>query len=87
MTRMTFGANCSPCSANYVKNENAKRFGDTYPRAVQAIIQNHYVDDLLDCFDDEDAENYHVTIRSALHSCTCYCFCENIYARSVEICR
>lgn len=51
MTRMTFGASCSPSSAQHVKNVNAKAFEDSHPRAVQAITQNHYVDDWLDSVD------------------------------------
>ncbi|XP_055918648.1 uncharacterized protein LOC129950751 [Eupeodes corollae] len=45
---MTFGATCSPSSAQFVKNLNAKKYEKDYPRAVEAIIKNHYVDDLLD---------------------------------------
>lgn len=53
---MTFGATCSPTSAQFVKNENAKRFVEEFPEAVTAITENHYVDDLLHSFDcDADA--------------------------------
>lgn len=48
MDVMTFGANCSPSSAQFVKNKNAEGFNDTHPRAVNAIIENHYVDDMMD---------------------------------------
>lgn len=51
MTRMTFGATCSPCSAHFIKDENAKKYSDIYPRAVEAIIRNHYVDNLLESFE------------------------------------
>lgn len=51
MQVMTFGASCSPSSAQYVKNLNAKEFTKTHPRAVEAIVDNHYVDDLLDSLD------------------------------------
>ncbi|XP_062541184.1 uncharacterized protein LOC134209208 [Armigeres subalbatus] len=44
---MTFGACCSPSTAQYVKNTNAKRFHRDYPAAVNAIIKRHYVDDML----------------------------------------
>lgn len=54
MTRMTFGASCSPCSATYVLRENANQFSVQHPRAVESIRENHYVDDLLDSFDSED---------------------------------
>ncbi|XP_062557656.1 uncharacterized protein LOC134222521 [Armigeres subalbatus] len=42
---MTFGACCSPSSAQFVKNLSAKRFKWDYP-AVE-VIQRHYVDDML----------------------------------------
>ncbi|XP_053686362.1 uncharacterized protein LOC128735909 [Sabethes cyaneus] len=44
----TFGATCSPASAQYVKNKNAGDFVEEFPRAVEGIIDNHYVDDYLD---------------------------------------
>ncbi|XP_055631971.1 uncharacterized protein LOC129771880 [Toxorhynchites rutilus septentrionalis] len=47
----TFGATCSPCIAQFVKNENARAYIESYPRAVQGIIENHYVDDFLDSTD------------------------------------
>ncbi|XP_062716211.1 uncharacterized protein LOC134291877 [Aedes albopictus] len=46
----TFGATCSPASAQYVKNLNAEEFAVIYPRAAAAIVKNHYVDDYLDSF-------------------------------------
>lgn len=41
MRVMTFGATCSPTSAQYVKNVNASRFEDQYPDAVKAIRELH----------------------------------------------
>ncbi|XP_062713760.1 uncharacterized protein LOC134290608 [Aedes albopictus] len=45
-----FGAACSPSSAQYIKNLNAKDFEAVYPRAAEAIVRRHYVDDYLDSF-------------------------------------
>ncbi|XP_058465085.1 uncharacterized protein LOC131438809 [Malaya genurostris] len=50
----TFGAKCSPCSAHYVKNLNAKEFESIFPLAVSAIVNNTYVDDYLDSRDTID---------------------------------
>lgn len=47
VTVMTFGASCSPSAAQYVKNLNADRFNAEYPRAVESIKDEHYVDDML----------------------------------------
>ncbi|XP_055523080.1 uncharacterized protein LOC129717248 [Wyeomyia smithii] len=47
----TFGATCSPCSAQFVKNLNAKQFEKGFPEAAVAIIEKHYVDDYYDSVD------------------------------------
>jgi hypothetical protein len=51
---MTFGACSSPASAEWIKNENAKLFQKSQPRAVESIVQSHYVDDFIDSFLSED---------------------------------
>ncbi|XP_055591192.1 uncharacterized protein LOC129743240 [Uranotaenia lowii] len=51
---MTFGATCSPSTAQYVKNYNAERFQDEFPRAVEAIVKEHYVDDMLSSVETEE---------------------------------
>lgn len=48
MCVMTFGSRCSPAAAQFVKNKNAKIFARSHPRAVEAIIDNYYVDDMMD---------------------------------------
>ncbi|XP_062713284.1 uncharacterized protein LOC134290229 [Aedes albopictus] len=47
----TFGSTSSPCSAQYVKNLNAKEFAGQFPAAAVAIVENHYVDDYFDSVD------------------------------------
>ncbi|XP_037809127.1 uncharacterized protein LOC119601932, partial [Lucilia sericata] len=54
MQAMIFGSASSPCSAQYVKNLNAKRFEKTDARAYKAIVDCHYVDDYVDSFDTID---------------------------------
>ncbi|XP_058817217.1 uncharacterized protein LOC131680521 [Topomyia yanbarensis] len=52
-----FGATCSPSSAQYVKNLNAKEFASQYPEAVNDIVKCHYVDDYLGSYETvEDAK-------------------------------
>ncbi|XP_058828272.1 uncharacterized protein LOC131688137 [Topomyia yanbarensis] len=47
MQVMTFGASCSPATAQFVKNKNADRFEGEYPEAVTVIKEGHYVDDMV----------------------------------------
>ncbi|XP_062538355.1 uncharacterized protein LOC134206642 [Armigeres subalbatus] len=51
---MTFGAACSPSCAHYVKNRNADRFSDQYPRAVEYVKYEHYVGDMLASVETEE---------------------------------
>lgn len=47
MNVLIFGASCAPCVSQYVKNEHAAKYENTYPEAVAAIKNSHYVDDFL----------------------------------------
>ncbi|XP_055615070.1 uncharacterized protein LOC129761373 [Toxorhynchites rutilus septentrionalis] len=51
---MIFGARSSPTTAQFVKNHNAQRFEAEYPAAAVAIINNHYVDDMLASTETEE---------------------------------
>ncbi|XP_036346044.1 uncharacterized protein LOC118755304, partial [Rhagoletis pomonella] len=51
MTSLIFGAVCSPCIAEYIKNKNAKEYRAQFPDAATTIINKHYVDDLVASFD------------------------------------
>ncbi|XP_065088427.1 uncharacterized protein LOC135709909 [Ochlerotatus camptorhynchus] len=54
MKVMTFGATCSPSCAQYVKNHNAQRFQEQFPRAAEATVKEHYVDDMLSSVESEE---------------------------------
>ncbi|XP_058451241.1 uncharacterized protein LOC131430355 [Malaya genurostris] len=61
----TFGSTCSPCSAHYIKNKNATDFAHRWPRAAEAIIKGHYVDDYLDSFNSiEEAKRVTMEVTS-----------------------
>ncbi|XP_062538677.1 uncharacterized protein LOC134206950 [Armigeres subalbatus] len=53
MNVLPFGVSCAPSIAQYVKNTNARRFEKEYPSAVRAIIDHHYVDDMLSSVESE----------------------------------
>ncbi|XP_065094703.1 uncharacterized protein LOC135715317, partial [Ochlerotatus camptorhynchus] len=63
-----FGATCSPCSAQYVKNLNAEEWKMQYPRAAVAIQENHYVDDYLDSVDTEEEAVQLIKEVKAVHA-------------------
>ncbi|XP_062699419.1 uncharacterized protein LOC134284496 [Aedes albopictus] len=68
MDVVTFGATCSPCSAQYAKNLNAADYEAEYPEAARAITKNTYVDDYLDSRDTiEEAVQLAVSVRE-VHS-------------------
>ncbi|XP_053698911.1 uncharacterized protein LOC128745869 [Sabethes cyaneus] len=68
MNVATFGSKCSPASAQFVKNQNAMEFAEEYPRGVECIVKNHYIDDLLESFGSaEEAARVMQAVR-AIHS-------------------
>lgn len=50
MQVMTFGATCSPASAQHIKHVNAAEHADRHPAAAAAIQTKHYVDDYVASF-------------------------------------
>ncbi|KXJ71123.1 hypothetical protein RP20_CCG021397 [Aedes albopictus] len=54
MDVVIFGASCSPCLAQFIKNLNAREHLQEYPAAADAVIRKHYVDDYFDSVDTED---------------------------------
>lgn len=57
---MIFGAACSPCCAQYIKNLNTSN-AEIHSEAVsRAIILNHYVDDFVASFTSEQ-EAYEIS--------------------------
>ncbi|XP_061515249.1 uncharacterized protein LOC133393612 isoform X1 [Anopheles gambiae] len=64
VTVMTFGATCSPGTAHFVKNNNAERFAEQFPRAIHCIKYEHYVDDMLASAEtSEEAAQLAETVR------------------------
>lgn len=55
MKVMIFGATCAPFIAQHIKNQNASEFKESHPEAVKSIIENHYVDDMMDGEHSEEA--------------------------------
>ncbi|XP_062541849.1 uncharacterized protein LOC134209841 [Armigeres subalbatus] len=64
----TFGAKCSPCSAQFIKNLNAAQFEQQFPEASAAIINKHYVDDYYDSVDTVDEAIKIATDVKLIHS-------------------
>lgn len=54
MMALTFGINCAPCIAHFIRDMNAEQFNKRHPRAVDSIQNQHYVDDLIDSEDTEE---------------------------------
>ncbi|XP_068154357.1 uncharacterized protein [Drosophila tropicalis] len=52
MEALTFGINCAPCIAHFIRDKNADRFCQQYPQAAQAVKDYHYVDDFIYSGDD-----------------------------------
>ncbi|XP_055605771.1 uncharacterized protein LOC129753946 [Uranotaenia lowii] len=46
-----FGASCSPCIAQFIKNYNAIEHSKQFPEAAHAIVNDHYMDDYMKSVD------------------------------------
>jgi len=56
MKAMIFSATCSPATAIFVMNMNAKEFSKEFPGVNMAVKQNYYMDDYADSANDETEE-------------------------------
>ena len=54
MDSMIFGSVCSPAAAIYVTRENADRYKDEFPEAVDVINKTQYMDDCVSSRDTVD---------------------------------
>ena len=52
--RVVFGVNTSHILAQYVSQENAKRYQDQFPLAAEYVIESTYVDDTMDSVESDD---------------------------------
>lgn len=84
MQVMTFGATCSPACAQYVKNQNALKYKESHPKAVDAILRNHYVDDYLDSFPSVETAIRTVSEINFIHD-QAHFFMRNYISNSGEI--
>ncbi|XP_055612678.1 uncharacterized protein LOC129759287 [Uranotaenia lowii] len=65
MDVVTFGARCSPCISQFVKNLNAREHKDECPEAVEAIVNKHFIDDYFDSTDtEEEAVERAISVKS-----------------------
>lgn len=58
---------CSPSTALYVVNHNAKQFETTYPEASKSILKKEYMDDLLDLTDTEEEARRRIKEVTVIH--------------------
>lgn len=71
MSTVIFGASCSPFIAQFIKNKNAKEFINSYPKAVDAIINSHYMDDYVDSIDSVDEAAQLAADIVTIHKAAC----------------
>jgi len=75
MEVMIFGATCSPSTALYVVNNNARHFSSVYPEASKSILTKEYMDDLLDSTDSEEEARCRVREITEIHKSGGFLIC------------
>ncbi|XP_062534843.1 uncharacterized protein LOC134204024 [Armigeres subalbatus] len=64
----TFGATCSPCSAQHVMHRNADDNAKEFPEAAAAIKEKTYMDDYFDSADTPEEASERATQVKLIHS-------------------
>lgn len=64
----TFGATCSPCSAQHIMHRNADESAKEYPEASVAIKQKTYMDDYFDSADTPEEASERALQVKLIHS-------------------
>ena len=68
MRSMLFGAACSPCSALYIMRVNAEYHSEDLPSGAKAALENHYMDDYLQSFENEQVAIHTTDELKQLHA-------------------
>lgn len=68
MTSMIFGAASSPYMAHHIRNHNAEVYGQEFPRALEAIRNNHYMDDWVASYEDVEEARKAVEETRTVHA-------------------
>ncbi|XP_065095159.1 uncharacterized protein LOC135717136 [Ochlerotatus camptorhynchus] len=84
MQVMIFGSTSSPACAQAVKNYNASLYAETKPKAVKAIIKQHYVDDYIDSFDTPQEATQTIKDVMEIHDKAKF-FIRNFVSNSKEV--
>ncbi|XP_053699267.1 uncharacterized protein LOC128746242 [Sabethes cyaneus] len=82
----TFGATCSPCSAQYVLHRNADEHAAEFPEAAAAIKEKTYMDDYFDSADTSDQAAERARQVKLIHSRAGFNM-RNWVSNSVEVLR
>ncbi|XP_049866576.1 uncharacterized protein LOC126367197 [Pectinophora gossypiella] len=72
MTSVIFGACCSPFVAQFIKNKNAREHAHQFPKAVDAILFSHYMDDYIDSQDDVNEAAHLAADIVKVHGAACF---------------